>query len=125
MKDVIDLGIDLLAEYDDARSVGLEEARRLMRGRSGPVALEVARRWAGRGCRPAGPEGPVLFLPAVKISHEWRTLPEWVRAFERKRLELETCGVAPPPTARPERSRAAGHRHAERRLDALGCGKAG
>lgn len=124
MTQTIDLKIDL-AGYDDARSIDLNQARRLIRGRRGHGNVETVRRWANpaRGCRPRGPQGPVLVLPALKISGEWRTMPEWVEAFERKRQELGRQ-VATPPAARPARSREAAHHRAEAALDRAGV-KAG
>lgn len=122
--DVIELGIDL-DSYDDVRSIGMREARALVRGRGGSAALEVVRRWASphRGCRPLGDAGPVLVLPAIKVSGQLRTMPEWVEAFERKRQELGRRRPTPTPRQRPARSREAGHRRAERSLDREGVGR--
>lgn len=121
---MLDLKIDWGA-YDEQTSIGMAEARKLLHGRrrGGGVALDVVRRWAKYGCRPAGALGPVLHFPAVKINHEWRTMPAWVEAFERARQELGRSKAQ--PTQRLDvspRKRQAALRRADARLDAAGIG---
>lgn len=119
----IDLGARI-EDFDERRSVGMNEARRMMRGRRGDGAsLEVVRRYANpkRGCRPLGKAGPLLVLPAVRVGGELRTMPEWVRAFCRARAVLLSRPEA--PAARPARGREAAARRAEEALDRAGVGR--
>jgi hypothetical protein len=89
-REVIDLGVRL-EEFDEARSIGVDEVRRMFPGRhKDGLCRDAVRRWMkkARGCRPWGRQGPVLILPSVKVGRELRTMPHWVAAFQRKRLEL-------------------------------------
>lgn len=83
----VDLGE--LAPYDDATSLDMTGARALLRGRYGSAALEVVRRYANprRGCRPMGPDGPMIVLPAVKSGGRLRTMRQWCEAFTRAVVE--------------------------------------
>lgn len=77
--------------YDPARSLSLEEARAWLPGRRNrPACVETLRAWADRtrGYRPQGPRGPRLLLPTVRISGEFRTMPEWVAWFQAQRVAL-------------------------------------
>lgn len=79
-----------LDEYDEAKSIGMQEARKLVRGKGGrPPSLEGFRRFANplRGCRPLGPGGPLIVLPTVRVAGELRTMPQWVAAFSKARAE--------------------------------------
>lgn len=113
----VDLGP--LCAYSDPESISIEEARALVRGRKGRVALDVIRRWAKKGCRPCGPDGPLLKLPALKMSGALRTMPDWVRAFESRRQEL---GRPQQAKAVPARAGAPAHRASEAYLDRAGVG---
>src|SRR5438132_6781778 len=86
---LVELGIDL-GTFDRQRAVSLTQATKLMKGRKGHLHREVVLRWANprRGYRPAGPDGPVLILPIVKIDGLKLTMPEWVLAFEAMRRQL-------------------------------------
>lgn len=64
--------------------------------------------------------GALLRFPARLVTGQWRTMPSWVAAFERRRLEL---AEAPPPEApapRPGSRRDASHRRAVEHLRASG-----
>lgn len=111
-----------LEPYDEARSLGLREARKLIRGRGGkPANLESVRLWVteAHGCRPFGDNGPKLILRATKINGEWRTMPGWIAAFERERAEAGQRASQVMPERSP-RSRHAAHRRAEEALKKMG-----
>jgi len=120
MSEPLDLGP--LEEFDDEKSIDMQEARKLMRGRAGRASLEVVRRWANpcRGCRPRGEAGPVLVLPAVKVSGGWRTMASWVAAFERERQRQGMGTRVFPQESRTPKQAAAGHRRATAFLEAEG-----
>jgi hypothetical protein len=110
--------------YDSATSIDLAQARLMIRGRKGPAALEVVRKYITHGSR-IGDQ--VVLLRAVKISGTFLTMPGWVAAFEAKRFELsERLGAVPPlPRATYTcRGRAADQKMAARVLDRLGIGAA-
>jgi hypothetical protein len=100
-----------LPEYDDARSIDVRQAAKMLRGRGGrrEVSPAVLRRWCRDGCTI---QGERLWLPCVRISGEFRLMEEWVVWFEKERIRLGMRRPA-PRLARPERSRAAAHRRAE------------
>lgn len=123
--EMVDLNVSL-DEFDARRAIGIRQVQKLVHGRNGHVSIEVLRRWAnpGHGCRPCGEGGPVLVLPAVRVSGQLFTMPDWVQLFERRRLELGSR-IAERPQGRPPRSREAAHRRAEARLDRAGIGGRG
>jgi hypothetical protein len=86
----VDLGIDITATFDRERALSLTQATKLMKGRKGHLHREIAARWANprRGYRPAGPEGPVLILPCIRMDGQRLTMPEWIAAFEAMRKQL-------------------------------------
>src|SRR5438034_6956519 len=89
----VDLGIDF-GTFDRQRAVTLTHATKLMKGRKGHLHREIVLRWANprRGYRPAGPDGPVLLLPLVKVDGLRLTMPEWILAFEDMRKRLAAPG---------------------------------
>lgn len=106
---------------DTMKLISLRAACQLLRGRSGrPPNVGTVRRWARHheGCRPLGASGPVVVLRTVRMNGDILTLPEWVAAFERERLEIGTQGEAPKIVA--GRTRAASIRRAEAALDKAG-----
>jgi hypothetical protein len=108
--------------YDEACSIDLTQARKLIRGRKGgDASLEVVRRYCNpkRGCRPLGEGGPVIVLAVVKVAGRLRTMPGWVREFCEARAAA-TARLPPPPTTRSKRSRDAAYRRAEEALDRAG-----
>lgn len=110
-----------MEDYDEARSITLTEARRMVRGKGGgDCSLDVLRRYASpkRGCRPLGEGGPVIYLRVVKVGGRLRTMPEWVEAFVRERAAL--TDRRPPVQARSPRAARAGHKRAGERLDRAG-----
>src|SRR5262245_3592761 len=110
---VVQLGIDVLSEFDPAAALDLAEASRLIPGRrrGERAALAVVQRWANprRGCPTRG--GRVV-LPTVMIGGQRLTLAAWVEAFQRARVWLGTTTVTAPPAGRTERQGRAGHRRA-------------
>lgn len=78
-------------KFDLSRAIGLTAASKLMHGKGGRrLSVEAVRRWCNPkcGCRPAGKDGPVLFLKTHKTNGEILTMPEWVEDFERERARL-------------------------------------
>lgn len=131
MSQQIELNIDLVASYDDSRSLSIHEAAAMMRGQceGGRACPEVVARYANprRGYRPHGPEGPVLVLPAIRLGGrrgQLRTMPEWVKAFERERVRLgvELARREQGEKPRPKRSFEGAQRRAGKVLDAAGVG---
>lgn len=115
------LGIDLRG-FDGTRAITMSQARKIIRGRKGDASVETVRRWASphTGCRPAGPDGPLLVLPAVRLNGLLYTMAEWVEAFERARQELGRRPVRERVSHRTPRQRRAAHRRAEAYLDRKG-----
>lgn len=114
-----------LEDFDHSRAISLAEARKLLPGRKGSVSVEALRRWANpeKGCRPRGQDGPVLVFPTVRLENRLWTMPSWVAAFERRRVELGTAPRYNPfANERTPRSAAAAHRRAEATLDRAGIG---
>lgn len=107
-------GVDLLRD-----GLGLPEAAKLLRGARGkPASADVVRRWITVGVRIPGSQER-LRLRASLVGGEWLTLPQWIREFERKRLEL---GEYKPPERieRPARERKAAVKHAQKQLERHG-----
>lgn len=89
MSTIYPLAIDLDTFAGDRALTLVEACQQILRGRGGRrLHAEVARRWITRGCRPAGDDGPLLYLPALLWCGAWHTMPEWCRLFEEKRREL-------------------------------------
>ncbi len=112
-------------EYDEVRSITLDEARKLLRSRLGTPRIAIVRQWASVGCRPRGKDGPVITLRAVWVCGRKRTMPEWVADFAKARAEA--VGQKPPERRksarrRSSRSREAAQKRAERKLDEMGVG---
>src|SRR5258708_1171770 len=84
----IDLGINL-EQFDIDKSIDLNEACcTFLRNRvNQPVHIDEARRWARHGYR-LPRTNRVLVLPTVLWHNKYLTMPAWVVAFERKRIEL-------------------------------------
>jgi hypothetical protein len=93
---LVDLGIDLAGTFDRPQALTLTQATKLMKGRKGHIHREIALRWANprRGYRPAGPDGPVLILPVLKVDGLRLTMPAWVLAFEAMRRQLAEVASA-------------------------------
>lgn len=109
--------------FDAERAPTLNEARKRIRGRNGPIALEVARRWSNprKGCRV---RGVVIVLKAVLVSNRLLTMPEWVAEFNRARVEAgQRRQQSPPPLDVPNRTRQAQIRRAEEYLNEKGVGR--
>jgi hypothetical protein len=101
-----------------ARLEGVERARQRMYGRGGnPPSAASVRRWINHGYGLS--DGSVLRLEATRVGQDLLTLQEWVEAFERLRAEDGRQRVG-QPVERPDRTRRASHRAAERYLDAKG-----
>lgn len=104
MDNTVNLGIDFQGTFRPEEAVTLREVAKLLRGRRGRLNLDVCRRWAVRGCHPAGERGPLLILPTIKWNGIRMAMPEWIEAFERVRIQLASS----LPIARPQmRSRRA------------------
>jgi hypothetical protein len=115
-RDTIDLGP--LEEFDQDRAIDLKEARKLLRGRGGPASLEVVRRWTHprHGCRPQGPDGLRVVLPAVKLAGCWFTMPSWAAAFEKARQRLGLQAARNVDFATSPAKASAAHRRAVEQL---------
>src|SRR5437667_15443 len=76
MKQIIQLPAELLAAWDEARSLSSADVCTRLRGRRGNLNVATLRRWASprRGCRPQGETGPVLLFPVVRLGGELRTM---------------------------------------------------
>lgn len=96
-----------MRDHDDEVRDGmmrLSQAAGLMRGRYGRrPAADTLRRWANprKGCRPAGADGPVIFLRVVRLGGELLTRAEWVAEFEAERLRMGMRVVSPPRGPKP------------------------
>jgi hypothetical protein len=116
--------------FDPLTAIGLTEAARRMRGRDGRAPnVRTLRRWANLrfGCRPAGRNGPRIYLRVVRYNGYLLTMRQWVDTFEAERARL---GVRPlpgeagtPPLPRSSRERQRAHEAAERVLDQGGVGR--
>jgi hypothetical protein len=106
--------------FDISEAISLNDARKLMRGRRGRrPSIDTVRRWASlnRGCYPLGPKGPKILLMSIKFNGEVLTHPDWVEAFERRRLQLAFQRNAPPKgTPRTTAQRRRGHAKAMKEL---------
>lgn len=89
--ETVNLGIDP-TKLDPKTAITMAEARALIRGRRGHIALEVLRRWSNpnRGCRIHGVQ---LVLPSLKVAGVLLTMREWVEQFERTRIRLSVRQV--------------------------------
>ena len=109
--------------FDPLKAVGLSRARLKMRGQGAdprPPTTETLRRWIRYGCRPAGPNGPLLKLQGRLYSGHFLVMPEWVERFEAERLRLSR--IDPLADEVPNRTREAQKRAAELALDRAGIG---
>lgn len=81
-----------LTTFDASKALTLRQAidtgRLTFRGRK-PTLLLV-QRWSNPriGCKPLGPGGPCLVLPAIITGREKLTMPEWIDWFVRERSTL-------------------------------------
>jgi hypothetical protein len=101
-------------EYDDAKSIGVEEFRKMVPGRKGrPMTADTVREWCRVGY------GETRLRPRhVRVGGHLRFMKSWVREFLAGRV---AAGAMPPPPKGPtERQRAASHRRAEKALDRMG-----
>lgn len=110
----IDLGIDLVDTFDPDKALSLTAAAAMIPAtrKEGPVHSELLRRWALAGYR-AWAGGPVVRLPHLRISGQILTMPDWVRAFQRKRVELGVRKAEPPAAEAAELSRPPAKRERE------------
>lgn len=78
------------------------------------ICLQTVQRYANRkkGCRPLGPAGPRLVLPAILQGHKHKTMKAWVELFRKKALEVEAAGSDASPRPRTEQQAKAGHKRA-------------
>lgn len=78
-------------ELDLGLAMGLSTARLLLRTREGRhPSVDTLRRWADptQGCKPAGRNGPTIYLRVQAHEGVLLTCREWVEEFDRLRQEL-------------------------------------
>ena len=102
--------------------IGMQEARKLMRGRMGkPPSLVGVRRWIKVGYRPRGSnlKEPIR-LKAIRWGQDFLTTREWIKEFEDARWNL--VQLIPPEAPKKATSRAARatNRQASKSLDRMG-----
>lgn len=87
------MGIDVAGTFRVRGSLDLQKVRDdgMILGRAGrKIGVGQLRNFAKAtiGCRPLGKNGPILVLPTLVWSGEYRTMPAWVDTFERWRAAI-------------------------------------
>lgn len=92
----VSLGIDLVGTFRPEEALTLQEVAKLIRGRRGRINIDALRRWATRGCRPAGERGPRVLLPTIRWNGVRMSMLSWIETFEKVRIRLASLPAARP-----------------------------
>lgn len=107
-----------LEPFDQTKAITITEACGLIRSRTGKrLNRQVCQRYAGRGIHVAGNQR--LYLPAVRISGVYWTMPSWVQWFQSMRTSKPRT-ITDDVRPRTELQASRGHQRAMKQLKKMG-----
>lgn len=110
-----------LCEFNlDQAITMVEVAQRVRAPQGGRLNIAVVWRWTTWGYTCRYWHGEPLILPTVMIGRRRYTMPQWLSAFERARVEMGSRTTTARTPQRTDRQSAAAHRRAVKSLEKAG-----